>query len=88
MNALSKATIRELQAWQFLSEVEVADPTWIETAYTWTLPGSRWRSTTLARLEADRIYQVGRYGRWVFQGIADSIRDGLMVGAALRTLSA
>jgi hypothetical protein len=27
---------------------------------------------------------VGRYGRWIFQGIADSLRDGLFVGAALR----
>jgi hypothetical protein len=27
---------------------------------------------------------VGRYARWVFQGIADSIRDGLLVGASFR----
>ena len=31
-------------------------------------------------LEAHGIYQVGRYGRWAFQGIADSIRDGFIVG--------
>ncbi len=87
VEALSAATIRELQAWQFITDVEVADPTWIEVAYTWMLPGSRWRSTAPAHLEAAGIYQVGRYGRWVFQGIADSLRDGLMVGAALRALS-
>jgi hypothetical protein len=38
----------------------------------------------MAALEARDIFPVGRYGRWVFQGIADSIRDGLYVGGALR----
>jgi hypothetical protein len=38
----------------------------------------------MAALEARDILPVGRYARWVFQGIADSIRDGLAVGAELR----
>jgi hypothetical protein len=34
-------------------------------------------------LEDKGIYQIGRYGRWRFQGIADSIRDGLVAGSSL-----
>ena len=42
------------------------------------------RRKALDRLDAHDIVMVGRYARWIFQGIADSIRDGLMAGAALR----
>mgnify|MGYP006998240815 CR=1 FL=1 len=28
------------------------------------------------------VTQIGRYGRWIFQGIADSIAEGLAAGAA------
>lgn len=78
------ATLKELQSWAFIGEVEVADPTWIDVAYTWKVANSSWKPRALSLLESHRIYQVGRYGRWIFQGIADSIRDGLMAGAALR----
>lgn len=75
--------IAELQDWGFIAEAEVLDPTWIDVAYTWSWPGSRWRADGIRALEEMGINQVGRYGRWSFQGIADSIRDGLYVGAAL-----
>ena len=78
--------MKELQAWDWIGEVDVLDPTWIEVAYTWSWAGSPWRQQALSVLEQHDICQVGRYGRWVFQGIADSIRDGLMVGAGLRCL--
>jgi protoporphyrinogen oxidase len=78
------ATLAELKEWGFIDEVEVADPTWVEVAYTWAWPGSRWRSKALQYLESRDVAMVGRYGRWIFQGIADSLRDGLYVGAALR----
>ncbi len=80
---ICKATVQELCELEFLSEAEVVDPTWIDVAYTWSWPGSRWKPEMLAQLEAQDIFMVGRYGRWIFQGIADSIRDGLMVGSAL-----
>ena len=82
----SKSVIKELQAWKFIEEVEVVDPTWIEVAYTWLPPDSRWKEKTLRELEKYGIYQVGRYGRWIFQGIADSIRDGFFIGAAIGSL--
>ncbi|MCB0211819.1 MAG: FAD-dependent oxidoreductase [Anaerolineae bacterium] len=78
------AVVRELQQWQFIAQPEVVDPTWIEVAYTWAWPGSTWKAAALRRLEEHHIFQVGRYGRWLFQGIADSIRDGFMVGAAFK----
>ncbi|MDY6950124.1 MAG: FAD-dependent oxidoreductase [Thermodesulfobacteriota bacterium] len=78
------STIRELQNWGFIGEPEVSDPTWIDVAYTWAWPGSDWKQVALETLQKHGIYQVGRYGRWIFQGIADSIRDGLLVGSAFK----
>jgi hypothetical protein len=37
----------------------------------------------MAKLEALNIFPIGRYARWTFQGIADSVRDGLFAGAAM-----
>jgi protoporphyrinogen oxidase len=84
--AYVEATVAELKEWGFIQEVEVADPTWVEVAYTWAWPGSRWRNKALQFLEKHDVVMVGRYGRWIFQGIADSLRDGLFVGAALGPL--
>lgn len=83
VSVYSQEVVKELQAWGWIGEVDVLDPTWIEVAYTWSWAGSHWRQQALSILEQHDIYQIGRYGRWVFQGIADSIRDGLMVGAAI-----
>lgn len=82
--AYTNAVVQELQDLGFIAEAEVADPTWIDVAYTWSRPQSRWKETALRRLEEHRIFQVGRYGRWIFQGIADSIRDGFYVGSSFK----
>jgi protoporphyrinogen oxidase len=84
IRAYSAEVVRELQQWGFIEGVEVVDPTWIDVAYTWRWPGSSWVREATTRLAEQGIYTVGRYGRWVFQGIADSVRDGLFVGAALK----
>lgn len=76
---------RELQEWGMVGDVEVLDPTWIDVAYTWSWPGSRWRDEAIALLARHGIDAIGRYARWSFQGIADSVRDGLYAGAAHRT---
>ena len=73
----SNSVIKELRAMGFIEKVEVLDYTWIDVAYTWTIGGSRWREEAIEALEEHDIYQIGRYGRWHFQGIADSIREGL-----------
>lgn len=85
VNTYIDAAVAELYEWGFIQDVEVADPTWVEVAYTWSWPGSRWRNKALQFLEKHDVVMVGRYGRWIFQGIADSLRDGLFVGAALRS---
>ena len=72
-------TIKELKAWQFISEAEVIDPTWIDIAYTWQRPNSRWREEAIGQLKSYDIYQTGRYGKWKFQGIAESITDGFNI---------
>jgi protoporphyrinogen oxidase len=79
----SRAVVKELQSWKFIEEVETVDSTWIEVAYTWSLPDSQWREKALKELEKHGVYQIGRYGRWVFQGIAESIKDGFFIGAAM-----
>jgi hypothetical protein len=76
--------VAELREWGFVEDVEVVSPTWVEVAYTWSLPGSRWRESALELLAGQGIAMAGRYGTWKFQGIADSLRDGFAAGAALR----
>ena len=86
VQAYTQSVVRELTEWGFIGEVDVLDPTWIEVAYTWARPGSSWREAALARLAEHGISSIGRYGRWVFQGIADSIGEGLSAGSALKVM--
>ena len=83
-----KSVVAELQEWGFISEAQVVDPTWIDVAYTWSYPNSRWKQQAMAKLEEHGIFQVGRYGRWIFQGIADSIKDGFYTGASFKDVDA
>ncbi|MBN1625856.1 MAG: FAD-dependent oxidoreductase, partial [Deltaproteobacteria bacterium] len=74
---------KELQDWGFVNDTEVTDFTWIDVAYTWSWPGSRWKEKALRELKKNDIYQVGRYARWEFQGISDSIREGLLAASSM-----
>lgn len=78
-----RSVAAELVSWGFVSQIEVIDENWIDVAYTWSWPGSSWARTAMEKLKNERIFQVGRYGRWTFQGVADSIRDGFIVGSSL-----
>ena len=80
----SREAVSELRRWGFIGEVDVVDPSWVEVAYTWSRPASRWRERAIQVLAARDVVMVGRYATWQFQGIADSIRDGLLAGSALR----
>lgn len=84
VTSLGQGIAEELRDWGWITDVEVIHPTWIDVAYTWSWPGSAWRQEALQLLERHPIHQVGRFARWIFQGIADSIRDGLFAGAAVR----
>lgn len=80
----ANATVQELTDWGFLRAAEVVDPTWIDVAYTWSLPNSSWKRNAQKLLQDRGIFMVGRYARWNFQGIADSIKDGFWAGSCLR----
>lgn len=77
-----KSVVDEIKSWGFITEAETVHPTWIDVAYTWSSPGSRWKETAIRELEKNNIYQIGRYGRWTFQGIAESIKDGFYAGSS------
>ncbi len=79
----TRATLTELRRRGYIGEVQALDASWVEVTYTWQVAGSRWRDEAIGVLAADGIHQAGRYGRWHFQGIADSVREGLDVGAWL-----
>jgi len=76
---ISYSTIEELKTWKYIKEAEVVDPTWIEVAYTWEWPNSNWKRKTIEVLRNNNIFSIGRYGKWKFQGIAESIKDGLVI---------
>ncbi|MEN3014399.1 MAG: FAD-dependent oxidoreductase [Endomicrobiia bacterium] len=73
------STIEELKSWKYIKEAEVVSPTYIEVAYTWDWPNSNWKEKILDLLKKNYIFSIGRYGKWKFQGISESIKDGLSV---------
>ncbi len=79
----SESVVNELKSWGFIQEAETVHPTWIDVAYTWSMPGSNWKELAINELEKRGVYQVGRYGRWTFQGIAESIKDGFVAGNSI-----
>ncbi len=81
--AYSQSVLDELLEWGFLESAEAIHATWVDVAYTWSWPGSRWRETAMEKLAEAGILMTGRYGKWKFQGIADSLRDGMLAGASL-----
>jgi protoporphyrinogen oxidase len=84
--ALVGAIITELQQSGLIDKVEAADPTWVDVAYTWRSPGSDWVSRATAACQACGVEPAGRFGRWSFQGIAASLKEGLLLGSVLRQL--
>lgn len=84
INRYAAEAVSELREWGWLRDAHVVSPSWVETAYTWSRPRSGWREQAIDALRAHGILMTGRYGKWKFQGIADSLRDGIYAGAALR----
>jgi protoporphyrinogen oxidase len=80
----AKQAVEELQSWDFIRSVDVLDASRVKVAYTWSRPGSAWRSRAIEALTELGVIMVGRYATWQFQGIAESIRQGLLWGATMR----
>ena len=78
--AYRDSVIAELRDWKFIKDAETVHPTWIDVAYTWARPNSRWKQIALEELMKVNVLQIGRYGQWRFQGIADSIKEGFAIG--------
>jgi hypothetical protein len=76
--------IEELQQSGLIDTVEASDPTWVDIAYTWRRPGSNWVSRATSACQECGIEPAGRFGRWSFQGIAASLKEGLLLGSVLR----
>lgn len=68
--------VSQLQEWGWIGKVDVCDPLWIEYAYTWRFPDSK-PEKYIENLAKLNIKSIGRYGRWKFMGIAQSLEDGL-----------
>jgi len=79
--AFVRDAIAELRGWGWIDDVEACDLTLVECAYTWRWPESTWREQALDALRIAGIVPAGRYARWHFQGIADSIAEGFAAGA-------
>lgn len=77
------SAIKELQNIGFIKEPEIVDSTWIDVAYTWSYPDAQWKQEILSALPNYDIFPVGRYATWKFQGILESINDGLQLGSML-----
>jgi len=78
--------IEDLRQSGLIDKVEAADPTWVDVAYTWRRPGSDWVSRAMLACRECGVEPAGRYGRWSFQGIAASLKEGLLLGSVLGQL--
>jgi protoporphyrinogen oxidase len=76
VHKITSEVIRELQSWRFIDEVITTDPTFVKHAYTW-MRTTEEREKHLAWLKERDIISTGRYGKWKFQGMAESITDGM-----------
>ncbi len=72
--------VQELIDWEFIDQVEALDVSYVNVGYTWSWPQSQWRQICISKLKECGIIQCGRYGRWQFQGIVESLSEGLTIG--------
>jgi protoporphyrinogen oxidase len=68
--------VKELQDWGFIKNVEIIEHNWVDCAYTWSIK-EKAAEEQIKMLKKHNIESIGRYGKWKFQGIAQSITDGL-----------
>jgi protoporphyrinogen oxidase len=74
----SMKVFSELQNLGLIGRVRYCDYKYIFTGYTWLKPGHI-RNEIITSLKDHGVTCIGRYGKWKFQGISESIQDGLNV---------
>lgn len=70
--------IKELKLWRFIGDTVVVDPTYVRVAYSW-LYNEKDKDDAIKWLKSRGITSTGRYGKWKFQGLVESIADGLEI---------
>jgi protoporphyrinogen oxidase len=80
----SSDAVTRLKDWGWIEGVDTISPTFVPVAYTWKWPGSTWREDAIQALEDKGVHMMGRYGRWQFQGIMESIKEGLLGGVVYK----
>jgi protoporphyrinogen oxidase len=70
------SVVAKLRKWGWIGEVDVIGLSYVDCAYTWMTKESA-RAEALEFLKGKGIESIGRYGKWKFQGIAQSIKDGM-----------
>lgn len=78
--------VNELQHMGWIGMADVVDSFWIDCAYTWMFPGTN-RKDLIKTLRDHGIYQIGRYGKWRFQGILESFEDGMSLESGLHLIA-
>jgi len=68
--------INELKDWGWIGEAVTIDPTFVKHAYTWNKSIEE-RIEAIEWLKDQDIICIGRYARWIFQGMMESIQQGL-----------
>ena len=72
----ARAMVAELQDWRFISNPILVRSSFVSPAYTWSWPGSQWVAEARNALADCGVRQIGRFGNWRFQGMADSFGEG------------
>lgn len=73
---ITSQVIEELQSWGWIEDVIVTDPTFVKCAYTWNRTLEE-RERHIQWLKERDIICIGRYAKWIFQGMMESIEQGL-----------
>lgn len=77
-DVISKKVIEELQSWNWIGEVNAVSIDWVECAYTWQY-NKEDVPNAIQWLKERNITSTGRYGKWKFQGLSQSIEDGFNI---------
>jgi hypothetical protein len=71
----AQAMVAELQDWGFITNTILVRSSFVSPTHTWSWPGSQWVAEAPNVLADCGVRQIGRFGKWRFQGMADSFGE-------------